>query len=124
MIIKMLGRSVFLLMITLTIAACSVSSVDTTVVNETDASVQSSNESPTESGDPEVEQQVPVAVTEPSQTPTEIPAATATEVSPTATETAVQAQVPTPRADLSATSPGDVNLTSGGVQLVEFFAHW
>ncbi|MBC8509414.1 MAG: hypothetical protein ISR58_21965 [Anaerolineales bacterium] len=56
-----------------------------------------------------------------SQTPTEAP--TAIQPEPTPTEVVVEV-APTVRADLSATSPGAVNLASGEVQLVEFFAYW
>lgn len=34
------------------------------------------------------------------------------------------ASMPTPRPGLEATNPGDVVLSSGRVQLIEFFAFW
>jgi len=60
-----------------------------------------------------------------SATPTEMPAATQAEPTPTeAVAEAVVETAPTPRSDLYATPPGEVNLASGELQLVEFFAHW
>lgn len=118
-------KSTLFLLITLALAACSVSQVD--IVSQTDPIADEHSSSGGEvmgSGDAEVEQVVISEVSEPNPSPTIEPTATDPVVIPTATEVVEQVPIPTVRVDLSATSPGAVNLASGGVQLIEFFAHW
>jgi hypothetical protein len=46
------------------------------------------------------------------------------QVQETAEDVAEESLVPTPRAGLESTDPSVVNLASGEIQLVEFFAYW
>ena len=57
--------------------------------------------------------------------PTETDGAALPEETPATGEIATEAAAPLPvRAELEATDPSTVQLASGGVQLVEFFAFW
>ncbi len=77
-------------------------------------------DSPAESEAPEDAPVEAQAESQAEPTPTEMVTDVATEV----VAEDVDVPAPTPRADLDATPPGEVNLASGELQLVEFFAYW
>ena len=53
-----------------------------------------------------------------------VPDTEVVEEEPKLEETAEEVMVPTPKAGLVSTDPAVVNLASGEIQLVEFFAFW
>ncbi len=116
--------SILFLVMTVAMAACTGTPVDTVSQSESDVDERAASNAQVEgSSDPEVES-VLTATPEPTQTVIVQPTATETVKLPTATESVVEVAVPTVRVGLSATSPGSVNLASGGLQLIEFFAYW
>ncbi len=119
-----------LLMAMLALAACSGGTVPTSTQAPSAATVAPTAESqPTQAMQPTetaVEGQIaqPTAATEPQPTDTAKPAQ-APEPTQAPELTAEPTSAPfTPRTELEATDPATVQLASGNVQLVEFFAFW
>lgn len=66
-----------------------------------------------------------VATTLPTEVPAPVSDSVGDETSLTGDEESdIDEEKPEPRTELSATNPGSVNLGSGRVTLLEFFAYW